>query len=145
MFKNSASGKTISVRMDINMPINSIRTSVNTRVVSELNVRENYKIILGRQNLMEFASNIDETSDISILDLVGDIHSLGFYITPDSFANTRTSTTCSVCFDTFIHSRQTRFTCGHDKNICSSCIISWTESCDRNGKLKTCPICRTTI
>jgi hypothetical protein len=143
-FKNSSTGKTIQIELDITIPLCSLRGSIHEKIITSLDINETYKIVKERQPLFEHGDNIDESSEMQINKLFPDSHFMGFYITPNSFVSTITPNSCYICYNTVIHTN-TEFTCSHDRNICVQCIGSWRENCAKNYKQPTCPICRAQI
>lgn len=142
-FKNSSSGKSIQIELDVNMPLSSLRKSIHDKIISELGINENYNIVKCHQPLLEIDNGIDEKSNMSIYKLFY-YNPMGFYITTSSFISTIPQYNCSICYNTFIRN-QSDFSCGHHRNLCHQCIISWVESCEKNCKEKTCPLCRSKL
>lgn len=142
-FKDSKNGNTITIPLNMDLPIQSLRNSINDKINSDLAINESFKIVTIGQKLKEFGSNIDETSELSIKSLLAS-GPYAFYITTDSYYNSVQQTNCSVCFENFI-SFQNNFTCNHDKSICRDCIHNWQYTCSLAGRICSCPICRTEI
>jgi len=144
-FKNSSSGKKLELELDIDMPLSSIREAIDKKIVTDLDVHENYKIIKARQQLLEHDSNIDEKSEMPIRQLFYDSpYFISFYITPLSFSSMITQNSCYICYNTILRNNF-NFACGHDKSICLQCVGTWSENCKSHSRLSTCPICRAEI
>lgn len=142
-FKNSGTGKSIQIELDVEMPLRSLRSSIHDKIKSQLGVNENYKIVKCHQPLLEVDSGIDENSDVSIYKLFC-CSPMGFYITTLSYASTIPQHNCSICYNTFIRI-QSDFSCGHHRNLCQQCITTWKECCEKHYKEITCPLCRSKL
>jgi hypothetical protein len=144
-FKNSETGNTIYIELDLNSPLKELRNTINEKVVRDLGITENYRIVKALQINNELAEQIDEKSEVSLFDYInGKYYDLSFYITTESFFNRYVQNNCAVCFNNFI-CYQDNLNCLHNSHICRQCANNWFITCDNNDSERTCPICRTVI
>ena len=148
-FKHTWSGIKFNTIIEPNIPLNELKSNINELIASTMAIsNNNYVIIIAGLPQKEMANPINLNSIAKFKS----IDKNTFYIRPTEEAvsiNYHSIPTCIgeciVCNQNMNYVLDTWTSCNHYRTCCSSCISSWIRTCQNNGRIPNCPICRQSI